>query len=223
MSADRAAALVVRPPGEVVLEERDFPVPGPGEVLIRPGHGRAVRHGPGSRGGPGRSRLHALPAGARARMVRDRGRPVAGKRRRAGRSRRWAPGWSARGSCRAGTARAAGPARRTCALPTTNLASPATARPLGIRGGGTAGASIGPAVSAEDAALVEPASVVYRALAAARWRPGCRALVVGDGTVALLAVRLVGLWSPARSSCSAAARARRAGRHRGRGQVRDLA
>jgi len=56
--------------------------------------------------------------------------------------------------------------------------------------------AIGPAVSAEDGALVEPASVVYRALAGSAVAPGCRALVVGDGTVALLAVRLLGLWSP---------------------------
>ena len=28
-------------------------------------------------------------------------------------------------------------------------------------------------------------------------RPGCRALVIGDGTIALLAVYLLGLWSPA--------------------------
>jgi threonine dehydrogenase-like Zn-dependent dehydrogenase len=55
---------------------------------------------------------------------------------------------------------------------------------------------IAPGVSAENAALVEPASVVYRALAGSRVAPGCRALVVGDGTVALLAVRLLGLWSP---------------------------
>jgi 2-desacetyl-2-hydroxyethyl bacteriochlorophyllide A dehydrogenase len=52
-------------------------------------------------------------------------------------------------------------------------------------------------VTAEDGALVEPASVVYRALTAAGVSPGRRALVVGDGTVALLAVRLLGLWSPA--------------------------
>jgi L-iditol 2-dehydrogenase len=38
--------------------------------------------------------------------------------------------------------------------------------------------------------------VVYRALAGSAVAPGCRALVVGDGTVALLAVRLLGLWSP---------------------------
>ncbi len=36
MSGDRRPALVVRVPGDVALEERDAPVPGPGEVLIRP-------------------------------------------------------------------------------------------------------------------------------------------------------------------------------------------
>jgi len=52
-------------------------------------------------------------------------------------------------------------------------------------------------VGAEDAALAEPASVVYRGLSGAAIAPGWRALVVGDGTVALLAVRLLQLWSPA--------------------------
>jgi threonine dehydrogenase-like Zn-dependent dehydrogenase len=52
-------------------------------------------------------------------------------------------------------------------------------------------------VSFEDGALVEPASVVYRGLASVAPAPGARALVVGDGTVALLAVRLLSLWSPA--------------------------
>ena len=55
---------------------------------------------------------------------------------------------------------------------------------------------LAPRVDAEDAALVEPAAVVYRALRRAEPRPGCRALVVGDGTVALLAVHLLGMWSP---------------------------
>ena len=56
---------------------------------------------------------------------------------------------------------------------------------------------LAPGVGAEDAALAEPASVVYRALAGAGIAPGWRALVIGDGTVALLAVRLLRLWSPA--------------------------
>jgi 2-desacetyl-2-hydroxyethyl bacteriochlorophyllide A dehydrogenase len=52
-------------------------------------------------------------------------------------------------------------------------------------------------VSAESAALVEPASVVLRALTRARPSPGQHVLVVGDGTIGLLAARLIRLWSPA--------------------------
>src|SRR5207248_11389705 len=52
-------------------------------------------------------------------------------------------------------------------------------------------------VSLLDAALVEPAAVVLQALTKVRPEPGLRVLVVGDGTIALLAVHLLGLWSPA--------------------------
>jgi L-iditol 2-dehydrogenase len=52
-------------------------------------------------------------------------------------------------------------------------------------------------VQAEDAVLTEPAAVVFRALARAGVTPGGSALVIGDGTIALLAVKLLGLWSPA--------------------------
>jgi threonine dehydrogenase-like Zn-dependent dehydrogenase len=52
-------------------------------------------------------------------------------------------------------------------------------------------------VAAQDAVLTEPAAVAYRALAKAGIVPGCRALVIGDGTIALLAVLLMKLWSPA--------------------------
>lgn len=48
-----------------------------------------------------------------------------------------------------------------------------------------------------DAALVEPSSVVLRALEKAAPASGDRVLVVGDGTIGLLAAYLVGLWSPA--------------------------
>ncbi len=56
---------------------------------------------------------------------------------------------------------------------------------------------VGPEVAAQDAVLAEPAAVVYRALARAGVTPGSRVLVVGDGTVALLTVLLLRLWSPA--------------------------
>ncbi len=52
-------------------------------------------------------------------------------------------------------------------------------------------------VAAQDAVLTEPAAVAYRALARAGVAPGCRALVIGDGTIALLVVLLLKLWSPA--------------------------
>src|SRR5438132_1331532 len=53
-----------------------------------------------------------------------------------------------------------------------------------------------PGTSLLDAALVEPASVVLRALEKAGPQSGDRVLVVGDGTIGLLAADLVGLWSP---------------------------
>ncbi len=52
-------------------------------------------------------------------------------------------------------------------------------------------------VTADDAVLTEPASVVYRGLGRAQAGPGSRVLVIGDGTIALLAVHLLRLWSPA--------------------------
>jgi threonine dehydrogenase-like Zn-dependent dehydrogenase len=55
-----------------------------------------------------------------------------------------------------------------------------------------------PGVAADDAVLTEPAAVVYRALSRAGVTPGCRVLVIGDGTIALLTVMLLALWSPAR-------------------------
>ena len=47
-----------------------------------------------------------------------------------------------------------------------------------------------------DAALIEPSSVVFRGLEKAAPRPGGRVVVIGDGTIAVLAAHLVGLWSP---------------------------
>ena len=56
---------------------------------------------------------------------------------------------------------------------------------------------LAPSVSGESAALIEPASVVLRALRRAAPPAGARVLVVGDGSVGLLAVKLLGLWAPA--------------------------
>lgn len=58
--------------------------------------------------------------------------------------------------------------------------------------------TLGPlgAHSASAGVLVEPAAVVYQALRRAAPTPGLRILVVGDGTIGLLAVVLSALWSP---------------------------
>ena len=52
-------------------------------------------------------------------------------------------------------------------------------------------------VSFESGALVEPAAVVYRALDRVAPPVGSRVLVIGDGTVGLLAAHLVRMWEPA--------------------------
>ena len=52
------------------------------------------------------------------------------------------------------------------------------------------------AVGLRDAALTEPTAVVLTGFGKLRLQPGLRILVVGDGTIALLAVMLAALWSP---------------------------
>ena len=192
MSAERGPALVVRKPGEVVLEERAIPTPGPGEVLIRPGMAGLC----GTDLDIVAGRID--PAYIRYPLVlgHEWSGTVAGPAGGDG----LAPGTRVVGEgivpcghcprCRAGQ---------------TNLCL--TYDELGFtRDGAAAGFvtvqrslvhPLAPGVGAEDAALAEPASVVYRGLSGAAIAPGWRALVVGDGTVALLAVRLLALWSPA--------------------------
>lgn len=51
-------------------------------------------------------------------------------------------------------------------------------------------------VDKSAAALVEPMAVVYQGLDRARPQPGWRVLVLGDGTIGLLAALLARLWSP---------------------------
>jgi 2-desacetyl-2-hydroxyethyl bacteriochlorophyllide A dehydrogenase len=55
---------------------------------------------------------------------------------------------------------------------------------------------LGEGVPLLDAALVEPTAVVLCALEKARPAEGARVVIVGDGTIALLAAHLIGLWSP---------------------------
>jgi 2-desacetyl-2-hydroxyethyl bacteriochlorophyllide A dehydrogenase len=56
---------------------------------------------------------------------------------------------------------------------------------------------LGEQVSLLDAALAEPAAVSWRAIGRGRPRPGERIAVVGDGTLALVTVHLLRLYSPA--------------------------
>ena len=56
--------------------------------------------------------------------------------------------------------------------------------------------TIDESVSLIDAAVIEPSAVVLTGFEKIRPRPGLRVLVVGDGTIALLAVLLSGLWPP---------------------------
>src|SRR5262252_2039698 len=192
LASERGLALVVRQPGEVVLEERDIPRAGPGELLVRPevvglcGTDLDIVAG------------RIDPAYIRYPLVlgHEWSGTVAGPAGGDG----LAPGTRVVGEgivpcghcprCRAGQ---------------TNLCL--TYDELGFtRDGAAAGFvtvqrslvyPLAPGAGAEDAALAEPASVVYRGLSGAAIAPGWRALVVGDGTVALLAVRLLQLWSPA--------------------------
>jgi 2-desacetyl-2-hydroxyethyl bacteriochlorophyllide A dehydrogenase len=188
MSGDRGLALVVRAPGDVTLEERAAPVPGPGEVLVRPdavglcGTDLEIVAGQVD---PAYTRYPLVLGHEWSGTVAEPGELGPG-------TRVVAEGIVPCGHC------------ARCRAGETNLC--ATYDELGFTRDGAAACylavaaplvhAIAPGVSAEDAALVEPASVVYRALAGSAVAPGCRALVVGDGTVALLAVRLLSLWSP---------------------------
>jgi threonine dehydrogenase-like Zn-dependent dehydrogenase len=197
MSEPDGAALVVTAPGQVGLEQRGIPVPAPDELLIEPelvglcGTDLEIVDGT------------IDPAYIRYPLVLGHewtGTVVAG------------PGGGANGSPPAGTRVVVegiigcGHCLR-CRSGDTNLCE--TYDEIGFTRDGAAARHIavpagqahrlGPGVSAEDAVLIEPASVVFRALARVGVTPGSRALVIGDGTVALLAVYLLGLWSPAQT------------------------
>jgi len=185
------SALVVSKPGVVSLEPQARPVPGPGEVLIQPAAVGlcgtdldilAGRIDPAYVRYPlvlGHEWSGTVLAGGNGSLVPG--------------TRVVAEGIVPCGHCPA------------CRAGQTNLC--ATYDEMGFTRDGAAGgyAVVGETlvhplaarVSLADGALVEPASVVYRGLASIAVKPGVRALVVGDGTVALLAVTLLSLWAPA--------------------------
>jgi threonine dehydrogenase-like Zn-dependent dehydrogenase len=195
MSAPDGAALVVTAPGQVGLKAREIPVPAPDELLIEPelvglcGTDLEIVDGTID---PAYIRYplvlgHEWTGTVVARSGRN-GSPPGG-------TRVVVEGIIGCGHC------------LRCRSGDTNLCETydeigftrdgAAARHIAVPAGQAHPLASG--VSAEDAVLIEPASVVFRALARASLTPGSRALVVGDGTVALLAVYLLGLWSPART------------------------
>jgi L-iditol 2-dehydrogenase len=199
-------ALIVAAPGQVSLEQQARPVPGPGEVLIRPA---AV--------GLCGTDLDILagridPAYVRYPLVlgHEWSGTVVASGALASRPLDSAPLAAWNGALAPGTpvvAEGIVPCGHcaACRAGQTNVCE--TYDEMGFtRDGAAAGYAVvaeslvhplAPSVSMADGALVEPASVVYRGLASITVKPGCRALVVGDGTVALLAAALLGLWSPA--------------------------
>jgi len=178
-----STALVVRTPGEVLLEQREVPRPGAGEVLIEPELVGLC--------GTDLEIIDGTIDPAYLRYPLALGHEWTG--RTADGTRVVVEGIIACGHC------------LRCRSGETNLCE--TYDEIGFTRDGAAGRHVAvpaslvhplaPAVSAEDAVLIEPMSVVFLALSRADVRPGSRVLVIGDGTIALLAVYLLGLWSPA--------------------------
>ena len=186
--SDAGQALIVVRPGEVRLADRPAPAAAPGETLLRPelvglcGTDLEIISGQID---PAYIRYPVVLGHEWTGIVAG-GSPLAG-------SRAVVEGIVACGHC------------ARCARGETNLCE--TYDELGFtRDGAAAGLLAVPSalvhpvsagVAAEDAVLTEPASVVYRGLTRAAAGHGGRVLVIGDGTIALLAVYLLRLWSPA--------------------------
>jgi threonine dehydrogenase-like Zn-dependent dehydrogenase len=186
--SDADRALVVVKPGDVVLSGRRAPVAAAGETLVRPdlvGLCGTDLEIIGGQVDPAFIR-YPITLGHEWTGIVTGDSPLAG-------SRVVVEGIVACGHC------------ARCARGETNLCE--TYDEFGFtRDGAAAGLvcvptalahPIAAGVPAEDAVLTEPASVVYRGLTRAGIGHGSRVLVIGDGTIALLAVYLLRLWSPA--------------------------
>ena len=200
--------LVVEQPGALALLERDDLVPGPGEVVVRPSYCGVC--------GTDLELLRGQVDAAFVRYPLTLGHEWSGTIEAVGASvEGLVPGQRCVGEgiipcgrcapCRAGATNVClaydeiGFTREGAA--SDQLLLPArVVHPLGDN------------VSLVDAALTEPSAVVLTGLHKARPVPGQRVLVVGDGTIGLLAAHLATLWSPAELAM--------AGR---RGEQRELA
>jgi L-iditol 2-dehydrogenase len=186
--SETIGALIVRAPGEVVLTARTAPVAASGDTLVRPdlvglcGTDLEIIAGQVD---PSYVR-YPIGLGHEWTGIVTGDSPLAG-------ARVVVEGVVACGHC------------ARCAAGETNLCE--TYDEFGFTRDGAAAGLVAvpttllhplvPGVAAEDAVLTEPASVVYRGLTRAAVGPGARVLVIGDGTIALLAVYLLRLWSPA--------------------------
>ncbi|MFN2629919.1 MAG: zinc-binding dehydrogenase [Gaiellaceae bacterium] len=186
-------ALVVDPPGSVAVREREELRPGRGEVLLRPAYCGVC--------GTDLDLVHGRIDPAFVRYPLTLGHEWSGTVERVGEGvtgieagmRCVAEGLIPCGRC------------RSCRAGATNVCE--VYDEIGFtREGGASDQILVPArvshvldeaVTLLDAALVEPSAVVLTGLEKARLRPGLRVLVVGDGTIALLAVLLAAFWSPA--------------------------
>ena len=186
-------ALVVRSPGDVVVEERVHARPGPGEVLVEPHHvgvcGTDLEIIQGSLD-PAYVRYPLVLGHEWSGRVRVTGDGVAGL---AEGDPVVVEGILADGTC------------SPCRAGRTNLCE--NYDELGFTLDGAAGPAVtvpahfvhrlAAGIPLEAGALVEPGAVVLRGLLEVGLVPGSRVLVVGDGTVALLATNLARMWSPA--------------------------
>ena len=203
-------ALTVDGTGSIVLEERAALGPGPGEVVVRPAYCGIC--------GTDLELLHGEIDAAFVRYPLVLGHEWSGVVEAVGEGvtgirvgmRCVAEGIVPCGHCPA------------CSSGATNVCT--TYDEIGFTRAGAASDQVvvparlvhalGDAVPLLDAALTEPSAVVLTGLEKAGLRPGMRVVVVGDGTIALLAVLLAVVSGPPRSSSPAAAPSRRNWRSR---------
>ena len=186
--SDARLALIVHEPGAVALTSRPAPVAAAGEILVRPDLVGLCGTDLEIIGGQVDPAYVRYPIG----LGHEWTGIVAGDSPLAG-TRVVVEGVVACGHC------------ARCARGETNLCE--TYDEFGFTRDGAAASlvtvpaalvhRIAAGVAAEDAVLTEPAAVVYRGLTRAAPGHGSRVLVIGDGTIALLAVYLLRLWSPA--------------------------
>jgi 2-desacetyl-2-hydroxyethyl bacteriochlorophyllide A dehydrogenase len=190
--ADRRA-LVIDSPGSIGLRGVDELVPGPGEVVARPVHVGVC--------GTDLELLAGIVDPAYVRYPLVPGHEWSGVIEAVG------PGVTGLEPGQRVIAEGIIPDRvcAQCAAGRTNLCE--VYDELGFTRAGAAADQIlvpaqvvhvlGEEVSLLEAALAEPAAVAWRAIGRGGPRPGERIAVVGDGTLALIAARLLTLYSPA--------------------------